>query len=182
MCKACDLGRTARSAGSHRARLTEVMRGAVSADTSNHREGSGTAPMVPLACDNRLTGQSRRGILHGLMQGCVKAQDAGSRRGLAAAVGRHLQPSQPAGNAATLGGIQSRQRRPCRKGRVARAGVPTLKPEGERALGETVSWAEGKFDGSGGHKGSRVSWPWKITKPSRILNWRYPFVKPFVKV
>jgi hypothetical protein len=95
------------------------------------------------------------------------------------------------GAAGTFGGliptpaldrIQPRQGGAGGKGSLAGARMPALQPEGERALRKTVRWAERKFGDSGGHVGSRVSWPWKITKPPRILNGRYPFVKPFVKV
>ena len=138
--------------------------------------------MVPLSCDNRLTGQTRKRILHGLMQGCVKALDAPFRRPCAPAAGRDVEPGKPAGKTPALDRIQPRQGGAGGKGSLAGARLPALQPEGERALCETVRWAERKFGDSGGHVGSRVSWPWKITKPPRILNGRYPFVKPFVKV
>lgn len=64
--------------------------------------------MIPRARDNRLTGESRKCILHGLMQGCVKALDAAFRREGAAALCRNLQPSQPAGDTATFRGVQPR--------------------------------------------------------------------------
>jgi len=138
--------------------------------------------MVPLSCDNRLTGQSRQRILHGLMQVCVKALYTGLRRPRSAALRGHVEPRQPARDPATLDGVQRRQRGTGGKSRLARAVMPSLQPGGKRTLREAVRGAEGKFGDSGGHGRSRVSWPWKITKPPRILNGRYPFVKPFVKV
>jgi len=98
--------------------------------------------MIPLACDNRLTRQPPQGILHGLMQRSVKAPHAAFGRGETAAPGRHLKPGQPAGDPATLGGVQYRQRRPCGEAGLARSALSALEPEGERALGEAVSWAE----------------------------------------
>jgi len=98
--------------------------------------------MVPLACDNRLTRQTLEGILHGVVQGGVKAPDAGFRRGEAPALRRHLQPGQPAGDPATFGRVQCRHGRSRREGRLTQANVSALEPEGERALGEAVSWAE----------------------------------------
>jgi len=181
MCKACGLVHATRSAGSHRARLTEVMRGAVSADTSRHPGSRArAASMVPRMCDSRLTRQPRKRILHGLMQGGVKALDPRRRRDQAAALGRDLQPCQPARHAATLSGVQRRQRSAHGEGRAA--GISAFQPLGNGPLGRAVGWAESQFGDSGGHDGSRVSWPWKITKPPRILNGRYPFVKPFLKV
>lgn len=138
--------------------------------------------MLPRTRDHRLTRESRECILHGLMQGCVKALNTGPGREAAAALCRDLQPGQPAGDTAAFGGVKPGQRGARRERGPAGLRLAWFKPAGKRTLGESIRRAEGKFCDSGGHKGSRVSWPWKITKPPRILNGRYPFVKPFVKV
>lgn len=98
--------------------------------------------MVPFGCDNRLTGQAPKGILHGLMQGGVKAADAGFRRGEPPAQRRDFQPGQPAGDPAAFGRVQGSQCRAGCEGRQTGTAVSALEPGGERALGEAVSWAE----------------------------------------
>jgi hypothetical protein len=98
--------------------------------------------MVPLSCDNRLTRQPLQRILHGLMQGCVKALDTAFRRPGAPAFGRDIEPGEPAGDPAALDGIQRRQRGPDGKGRLARSGVTGFQPRAKRTLCESVSWAE----------------------------------------
>ena len=46
--------------------------------------------MVPRSRDNRLTGEPRKRILHGLMQGCVKALNPPFRRRRSAALRGNL--------------------------------------------------------------------------------------------
>jgi hypothetical protein len=62
--------------------------------------------MVPRSRDNRLTGEPRKRILHGLMQGCVKALNTPFRRRRSAALRGNLQPGQPASDTATFSRVK----------------------------------------------------------------------------